>query len=63
VLHVRKKGEKKDFALKKMMKAFLVQHDILKHIINEVKIMYQFSNCPNIVKISDHFEDDDYIYL
>ena len=45
------------------MKKFQVEHDIIKHIVNEVKIMYQFSQCPNIVKIYDHFEDDDYIYL
>ena len=46
-----------------MLKSFLKQNEILMHIVNEVKIMYQFANCANIVKIYDHFEDDEYIYM
>lgn len=35
---------------------------MVKQVINEIKIMYSLDH-ENIIKLVNHFEDDDYCYL
>lgn len=37
-------------------------NEYAKYIINEAKMLYEL-NHPNIIKLLNHFEDDDYIYF
>ena len=43
--------------------ALLKEHGLLSQIVKEVKIMYTLSKCAYVIKIVDHFEDEDNIYL
>lgn len=43
--------------------SLLREHGLNGQIVNEVKVMYTLSKCEYVVKIYDHFEDEDHIYL
>ena len=63
MLHARKKGTKEEYAIKKMAVSLLKEHNLISQIVKEVKIMYTLSKCEYVVRILDHFEDEDHIYL
>lgn len=50
------------YAIKEIDKRNLKENNMISQINNEVKIMYQL-NHPNILKLYNHFEDDNNIYL
>ncbi|CAD8085161.1 unnamed protein product [Paramecium sonneborni] len=62
VFKVRHKKTKMIFALKQIAKKQIKQQKMTQQIINEVKIMYGLEH-PNIVKLYNHYEEEDYIYL
>lgn len=46
-----------------MAVSLLKEHNLISQIVKEVKIMYTLSKCEYVVRILDHFEDEDHIYL
>lgn len=62
VYKVRHKLSKNIFAIKVINKAKIIEHDLVEQIKLEVKIMYEL-NHENIVKLHNHYEDDDNFYL
>jgi len=50
------------YAIKEIEKKLLKETEMLKQMENEVKIMYSL-NHPYILKLYNHFEDDNYVYL
>ncbi len=62
VYKVRHKLSKNIFAIKVINKAKIIEHDLVEQIKLEVKIMYNL-NHENIVKLYNHYEDDDNFYL
>lgn len=43
--------------------SLLMEHDLNNQILIEVKVLYSLSRCKQVIKIIDHFEDEDHIYL
>ena len=62
VYKVRHKVSKNIFAIKVINKVKIIEHDLVEQIKLEVKIMYNL-NHENIVKLYNHYEDDDNFYL
>jgi len=62
VYKVRHKVSKNVFAIKVINKAKIIEHDLIEQIKLEVQIMYNL-NQDHIVKLYNHYEDDDNFYL
>jgi aurora kinase len=62
VYKVRHKLSKNIFAIKVINKAKIIEHDLVEQIKLEVKIMYNL-NHEHVVKLYNHYEDDDNFYL
>lgn len=62
VYKVRHKQSKNVYAIKVINKAKIMEHDLIEQIKLEVKIMYNL-NHDNIVKLHNHYEDEDNFYL
>ena len=62
VYKVRHKLSKNIFAIKVINKTKIIEHDLVEQIKLEVKIMYNL-NHENVVKLHNHYEDDDNFYL
>lgn len=62
VYKVRHKVSKNIFAIKVINKTKIIEHDLVEQIKLEVKIMYNL-NHENVVKLHNHYEDDDNFYL
>jgi len=62
VYKVEHKQTKQIYALKQISKQQLKHQKMISQIKIEIKIMYSLHH-PNIVKIYNHFEENDYIYL
>ena len=56
------KKSKLTYAIKEMEKKQLREANMVEQVVNEVKIMYSL-NHDYIIKLYNHFEDDDHIYL
>jgi aurora kinase len=62
VYKVRHKVSKNIFAIKVINKAKILDHDLVEQIKLEVRIMYNLDH-QHIVKLYNHYEDDDNFYL
>lgn len=62
VYKVVHKTSKRIFALKVIEKGKIRKNKMEKQIQNEVKIMYSL-DCENVVRLFNHFEDDENLYL
>ena len=62
VYKVRHKQSKNIYAIKVINKAKILENNLVEQIKLEVKIMYQLDH-PHVVKLYNHFEDDDNFYL
>jgi len=62
VYKVEHKQTKQIYALKQISKQQLKHQKMINQIKIEIKIMYSLHH-PNIVKLYNHFEENDYIYL
>ena len=62
VYKVRHKMSKNVYAIKVINKAKIIEHDLIEQIKLEVEIMYKLDN-KYIVKLFNHYEDDDSFYL
>ena len=62
VYKVRHKVSKNIFAIKVINKKKILEHDLVEQIKLEVKIMYKL-NHDHILKLYNHYEDDDNFYL
>lgn len=62
VYKVRHKVSKNIYAIKVINKAKIIEHDLVEQIKLEVEIMYKLDN-KYIVKLHNHYEDDDSFYL
>ena len=62
VYKVRHKVSKNVYAIKVINKAKIIEHDLVEQIKLEVEIMYKL-NHKNIVKLHNHYEDDESFYL
>ena len=62
VYKVRHKVSKNVFAIKVINKKKILEHDLVEQIKLEVKIMYKL-NHEHILKLYNHYEDDDNFYL
>ena len=62
VYKVRHKVSKNVFAIKVINKKKILEHDLVEQIKLEVKIMYKL-NHDHILKLYNHYEDDDNFYL
>lgn len=62
VYKVRHKVSKNIYAIKVINKAKIIEHDLVEQIKLEVEIMYKL-NHKNIVKLHNHYEDDESFYL
>lgn len=63
VVQAQKKGTKESIAIKMIPIAPLKKSDMTSQIVNEVKIMSLLTQCPYIIKLIDHFEDENNLYL
>lgn len=63
VIHARDKQTNKEFAIKRITKSYVIEEQLQKNLFNEIKIMYQLSNSEYIIRIFDHFEDLQFVYL
>lgn len=65
VFHVRRKGTREEYALKQIRKTFIHESGMADQLKNEVVFMHNLnkSQCDNIVKLVDHFEDSEFAYL
>ena len=59
---MRHKHSKNIYAIKVINKAKIIEHDLIEQIKLEVEIMYKLDN-KYIVKLFNHYEDDDSFYL
>jgi serine/threonine protein kinase len=59
---VRHKTSKNVYAIKVINKAKIIEHDLVEQIKLEVEIMYKLDH-NNIVKLHNHYEDDESFYL
>lgn len=59
---MRHKRSKNVYAIKVINKAKILENNLIEQIKLEVRIMYQL-NHEHIVKLYNHFEDDDNFYL
>ena len=62
VYKVRHKKSKNIYAIKVINKAKILANNLVEQIKLEVRIMYEL-NHENIVKLSNHYEDEDNFYL
>jgi 5'-AMP-activated protein kinase catalytic alpha subunit len=62
VLKVRHVLSKTIYAIKQISKKQVKSQNMVNQIKNEIKIMYNL-NHPNIIKLYNHFEEEEYIYL
>ena len=62
VYKVRHKVSQQIFAIKVINKSKIIEHDLVEQIKLEVEIMYKL-NHPYVVKLYNHYEDDDSFYL
>jgi len=62
VYKVRHKVSQKIYAIKVINKSKIIEHELVEQIKLEVEIMYKL-NHPYIVKLYNHYEDDDSFYL
>ena len=62
VWKVRHKLTDKIYAIKVMNKQNIIEQRMVGQIHREVEIMYKM-NHPHIIKLVNHFEDDEYLYL
>ena len=62
VYKVRHKVSKNVFAIKVINKKKILEHDLVEQIKLEVRIMYKL-NHDYILKLFNHYEDDDNFYL
>ncbi len=62
VYKVRHKQSKNIYAIKVINKKKIIDNKLTEQIKLEVKIMYQLDH-PNVVKLYNHFEDEDNFYL
>lgn len=62
VYKVRHKASQNIYAIKVINKAKIVEHDLVEQIKLEVEIMYKLQH-PYVVKLYNHYEDDDSFYL
>ena len=62
VYKVRHKASKNVYAIKVISKAKIIEHGLIEQITLEVKIMYNL-NHEYIVKLYNHYEDDENFYL
>ena len=62
VFKVTHKVTKKVYAIKVMDKESIIKHKMQDQINREIEIMYKI-NHPHIVKLVNHYEDDDNLYL
>ena len=62
VYSVRHKKTKVHYAIKLMKKKIILKHEIADAIRQEIEIMYKLKN-DHIVRLEDHFEDDEKVYL
>lgn len=65
MLHVRKKGTREEYALKQINKRVLIESDNKEQMTKEVINMHKLAkkDCPYVIRIHDHFEDSENIYL
>ena len=59
---VRNKQTKLQYAIKLMNKKLILKHEAVDAIRQEIEIMYKLES-DHIVKLEDHFEDDEKVYL
>ena len=59
---VRHKKTKERFAIKMMRKKVILKHGMVEAIKQEIEIMYKLKS-DHIVRLEDHFEDEDKVYL
>jgi serine/threonine protein kinase len=59
---VRHKASSNIYAIKVINKAKIIEHDLVEQIKLEVEIMYKLQH-PYVVKLYNHYEDDDSFYL
>jgi serine/threonine protein kinase len=62
VYKVRHKTSKNIYAIKVINKSKIIEHDLVEQIKLEVEIMYKL-NHKHVVKLYNHYEDDDSFYL
>jgi serine/threonine protein kinase len=62
VYKVRHKVSKNIYAIKVINKSKIIEHDLVEQIKLEVQIMYKL-NHKHVVKLHNHYEDDDSFYL
>ena len=62
VWKVRHKTTGQIYVIKVMIKQNIIEQKMVGQINREVEIMYKI-NHPHIIKLINHFEDDDYLYL
>lgn len=62
VWKVRHKATGQIYVIKVMVKQNIIEQKMVGQINREVEIMYKI-NHPHIIKLINHFEDDDYLYL
>ncbi|CAI2359179.1 unnamed protein product [Moneuplotes crassus] len=62
VYKVRHKKSRNIYAIKVINKAKIIQNDLVEQIKLEVRIMYELEH-DNIVKLYNHYEDEDNFYL
>ena len=62
VFKVVNKYTKKNYVIKVIDKSRITSEDLIKQLNREIKIMYSL-NHPNIMKLINHFEDDNFCYL
>lgn len=62
---MRKKGTREEYALKQINKKFIIDAGMTDQIKKEVVFMHNLTKkaCPFIVKLIDHFEDNENVYL
>lgn len=62
VWKVRNKITNKLFAIKLISKSKVIKDNMVDQINREIEIMYKIDH-PYIIKLYNHYEDDDYLYL
>jgi serine/threonine protein kinase len=62
VYKVRHKVSRNVYAIKVINKKKILEHDLVEQIKLEVKIMYKLDH-NHILKLYNHYEDDDNVYL
>jgi serine/threonine protein kinase len=62
VYKVRHKKSKNIYAIKVINKTKILENDLMEQVKLEVRIMYALDH-PHIIKLHNHYEDDDNFYL